>query len=126
MLKRSFVFTLLVACALVAGTSTEARSDAWRTNYVTFSAAVRLPNTVLTPGTYTFEAGPSRVSDLSIVRVTAGRHGRKVLFQGFTTPVTRSERGPTIALGEAPAGAPQPVSVWYIDGGTSGRAFNYR
>ena len=126
MLKRLVVFTLLVACVLVAGSSTEARGIAWRTNYVTFRAPVRLPDAVLTPGTYTFEAGPSMMTDLTVVRVLAGRDGRTVMFQGFTTPVTRASRGPMISLGEAPAGAPQPVSVWYVDGGTSGRAFRYR
>ena len=126
MLKRFTVFTLLVACVLVAGSAIEARSLAWRTNYITFSAPVRLPDTVLTPGTYTFEAGPSMMTDLNVVRVLAGRDGQKVIFQGFTTPVTRSGRGATISLGEAPAGAPQPVAVWYMDGGRSGRAFRYR
>ena len=125
MLKRFVVFTLLAACILVVGSSLEARSSAWRTNYVTFNVPVRLPDALLVPGTYTFEAGPDMVTDLNIVRVL-DRRGRKVLYQGITTPVTRGQRGSSITFREAPADAPQPISAWYLDGGRSGREFQYR
>ena len=78
---------------------------------------------LLTPGTYTFEAGPNGTSR-DIVRVTT-RDGRRVLFMGFTTPVSRPVRGPIVSLGEASAGAPQPIAVWYEDGATSGHQFRY-
>jgi hypothetical protein len=92
-------------------------------NYLTFSSAVRLPGTVLTPGTYTFEAGPNG-TNANIVRVTT-RNGQRQLFMGFTSPVSRRSRGPAVALGEAPAGAPQPIAIWYEDGATIGHQFRY-
>ena len=94
-----------------------------RVNHLTFSAAVRLPGTLLTPGTYTFEAGPQGNS-LDIVRVTT-RDGRRVLYTGFTTLVTRPARGPIVSFGEAPANAPQPIDVWYEDGAKMGHRFRY-
>ena len=122
---------VLVAAALaVAALSTASSTQASVTpialskvNHLTFNSAVRLPGTLITPGTYTFEAGPNG-TNRNIVRVTT-RDGRQVLFLGFTTPVLRPARGPAVALGEAPAGAPQPIAVWFEDGATTGHQFRY-
>ena len=125
MCKRTVVMAVLVAAVavLITAASTLASPPLSRLNHLTFNTAVRLPGAVLTPGTYTFEAGPSG-SDLNIVRVTT-RKGGRVMFMGFTIPVSRPGRGSAVAFGEAPAGAPQPVAVWYEDGAVKGHQFRY-
>jgi hypothetical protein len=125
MLKRTVVLiALLVTVAgLLTASSTLASPPVSRVNHLTFNAAVRLPGTLLTPGTYTFEAGPQG-NTLDIVRVTT-RDGRRILYTGFTTLVTRSARGPMVSFHEAPAGAPQPIDVWYEDGARMGHRFRY-
>jgi hypothetical protein len=112
----------LAALALLTPSSTRAWST--RVNYLTFNTAVRLPGALLTPGTYTFEAGPQG-NDLDVVRVS-NRRGDKVLFQGFTIAVSRPAAGPTVSLGEAPQGAPQPIIVWYENGAKTGHRFQYQ
>jgi hypothetical protein len=124
MLKRRIVIALfaLTAIAVLTPSSTQAWSS--KVNHLTFNTAVRLPgNTLLTPGSYTFEAGPQGNS-MDIVRVTT-RDGRRVLYTGFTTLTTRPARGPMVSFAEAPAGAPQPISVWYEDGAKIGHQFRY-
>ena len=93
MFKRTVVLVAAAAAvaALITASSIHASSVSpmalSKVNHLTFSGAVRLPGTVLTPGTYTFEAGPIG-TNRDIVRVTT-RDGRRVLFMGFTTPVSR-------------------------------------
>ena len=125
MLKRTVVLIAVVAAvaALLTASSTLASPPLSRINHLTFNAPVRLPNAVLTPGTYTFEAGPGGAS-LDIVRVTS-RRGGKVHFLGFTVPVTRPSNGSTVSFGEAPVGSPQPIAVWYEDGSARGHMFRY-
>jgi len=124
MLKRTIVLiALLVTVAGLFPVSSTVAAPMSRVNHLTFSAAVRLPGTLLTPGTYTFEAGPQGNS-LDIVRVTT-RDGRRILYTGFTTLVTRPARGPMVSFGEAPANAPQPIDVWYEDGAKMGHRFRY-
>jgi hypothetical protein len=125
MLKRTIVLiaVLVAVGGLLFASSTLANPPVSRVNHLTFSAAVRLPGTLLTPGTYTFEAGPQG-HNLDIVRVTT-RDGRRVLYTGFTTLVTRPARGPMVSFGEAPTGAPQPIDVWYEDGARMGHRFRY-
>jgi len=124
MLKRTIVLiALLVTVAGLFPVSSTVAAPMSRVNHLTFSAAVRLPGILLTPGTYTFEAGPQGNS-LDIVRVTT-RDGRRILYTGFTTLVTRPARGPMVSFGEAPANAPQPIDVWYEDGAKMGHRFRY-
>ena len=129
MFKRTVVLmaaAVAVAALLITASSIHASVSPMalsKINYLTFDGSVRLPGTVLTPGTYTFEAGPVG-TNRDIVRVTT-RDGRRVLFMGFTTPVSRPARGPIVSLGEGPAGAPQPIAIWYEDGATSGHQFRY-
>jgi hypothetical protein len=126
MFKRTIALTALGVAILVllAAVSTQASPPLSRINHLTFNTAVRLPgNTLLTPGSYTFEAGPQGNSP-DIVRVKT-RDGRRVMYTGFTTTVTRPARGPMVSFGEAAAGAPQPISVWYEDGATIGHQFRY-
>jgi hypothetical protein len=129
MFKRTVVLmaaAVAVAALLITASSTQASMSAMamsKVNHLTFSGSVRLPGTLLTPGTYTFEAGP-KGTDRNIVRVTT-RDGGRVLFLGFTTPVSRRASGPMVLIGEAPAGAPQPIAVWYEDGERTGHEFRY-
>jgi hypothetical protein len=125
MLTRSIAVLACAATALVLllTAPTQAQMTAiTRTDYLTFRQPVRLPNAVLTPGKYTFEALVG--TGLDVVRVTT-HDGRKVLFTGFTTPVTRRSRGAVVVFGEVPAGAPQPIAVWYERGGKVGHQFQY-
>ena len=125
MFKRIVVLIAVVVTvtALLTPSSTLASPPVSRVNHLTFSGAVRLPGALLTPGTYTFQAGPQGTS-LEIVRVTT-RDGRRILYTGFTTPVTRPTRGPMVLFGEAPAGSAPPIAVWYEDGATLGHQFRY-
>ena len=125
MRKRTIVLIAAVAAvaALLTASSTLASPSLSRINHLTFNTAVRLPGALLTPGTYTFQAGPQGNS-LDIVRVTT-RDGRRILYTGFTAAVTRATRGPMVSFGEAPAGSPQPIAVWYEDGSTIGHQFRY-
>ena len=129
MFKRTVVLmaaAAAVAALLITASSSQASVSPMassKINYLTFNSSVRLPGTLLTPGTYTFEAGPVG-TNRDIVRVTT-RDGRRVLFMGFTLPVSRPERGPIASLGEAPAGAPPPIAVWYEDGERTGHQFRY-
>ena len=128
MFKRTVVLMAsgVAVVALFTASSTQASMSARamaKVNHLTFSGSVRLPGTLLTPGTYTFEAGPNS-TDRNIVRVST-RDGQKVLFMGFTVPVSRPSSGPMVSMGEAPAGAPQPIAVWYENGARLGHEFRY-
>jgi len=124
MLTRSIAVLACVAAALALLTApTHAQMSAiTRTNYLTFRQPVRLPNAMLTPGKYTFQALVG--TGLDVVRVTT-YDGKKVLFTGLTTPVTRRSRGAVLVFGEVPAGTPQPITAWYENGGTVGHQFQY-
>jgi len=126
MLNRRLVLTgCTVAVLALAASSALAWSSIARTNHLTFSGAVALPGVVLTPGSYTFQAGPMD-TDRNVVRVTT-RDGRRTLFMGFTIPVSRPQgsRGVIVSLGEAPAGQPRPILVWYPSDSTIGYQFRY-
>jgi ABC-type Fe3+ transport system permease subunit len=127
MCTRKLVVTALavVAVALVGVASSHARSSFHRTNYLTFNGPVSLPGVTLAAGAYTFVAGPMD-SDPSLVRVLT-RDGRQVLYQGFTTPVTRpaGRAVPAIVFGEARANAPMPIRVWYPTLSSVGYQFRY-
>ena len=118
----------LVASAVVLVALGAATTQAWSSlnhvNHLTFNRVVSLPGVTLVPGTYTFEAGPQD-TDRSIVRVLT-RDGRTILYQGFTTPVSRPRgRMPVVMFGEAPAGRPTPIRVWYPMRSSIGHQFRY-
>ena len=91
--------------------------------FMTFSNSVEMPGVTLPAGTYVFEVvGTSG----DVVRVSSkqGRH----YFMGFTQRIERpAARGPLpiATLGEAPAGTPQPIEVWYPIGSLRGHRFLY-
>ena len=119
-----FVVTVsaVVVVALLGAASTQARSTR---NHLTFSGPVSLPGVTLAAGTYTFESGPAD-TDPEIVRVTT-RNGRMVLYQGFTTPVSRpaAARVPEVVFGEASPGQATPIKVWYPTHSRVGHQFRY-
>ena len=129
MFKRTVVLVAAAAAvaALITASSIYASSVSpmalSKVNHLTFNAPVRLPGALLTPGTYTFQAGPQGTSS-DIVRVTT-RDGRRILYTGFTSSVTRPATGPMVSFGEAPAGSPPPIAVWYEDGARLGHEFRY-
>ncbi|MBI2185907.1 MAG: hypothetical protein HYU37_02150 [Acidobacteria bacterium] len=126
MMTRRFA---LAACAVVltgmlGAASTQAWTSVDRINHLTFSGAVALPGVTLPAGTYTFEAGPLD-TDPYLVRVLT-RDRQKVLYQGFTIPVARpAGRVPAVMFGEALAGAPMPIRVWYPTRSGIGHQFRY-
>jgi hypothetical protein len=119
----------LAACvaslALMAVASTHA-FPLTRFNDLTFSAPVALPGITLGAGTYRFEiANPD--TGATIVRVSHPRT-QQVYFMRHTMRVTRPDTMPadhTVTFGEAPAGQPMPIRIWYPRGGGDGHRFVY-
>lgn len=112
----------VVACLGAAAT------HAWSTprlNYLTFSGTVALPGVLLPAGTYAFEVlVPSGSADVVRVATRDGQHR----FLGLTRRVERphpARSAPAIVFGEAPAGVPPPINVWYPIGGSAGHQFLY-
>ena len=85
-----------------------------------------LPGVTLPPGEYTFEIFNSGSSGDAVL--VSSNHQRKAHFLGLTRIVERPRNLPenqVIAVGEAPAGEPVPIKVWYPAGSASGRQFIY-
>jgi hypothetical protein len=104
----------------------ETANDLDRMMYVKFNRPVALPGVALGAGTYVFElADPMGAAD--IVRVSSRDH-RKVYLTAFTRIVERPagmSPGQPISFGEAAANAPQPITVWWPNGESTGREFIY-
>jgi len=112
-----------VAALVLGAAAAQAASSFW-INHLTFSGPVALPGVTLAAGTYTFEAGPLD-TDPNIVRVLT-RDRRRVLYTGFTTPVSRPPgRVPAVVFGEAPAGQAMKILVWYPTHGNIGHQFQH-
>ena len=115
--------------AAVLGLAVAAGSgQAWtmdKTTYLTFSGAVALPGVVLPAGTYTFELADPMIN-INVVRVLS-RNRSKVYFMGFTAPVNRTaSEARSVTFGEAPAGSPPRIAVWYPKDDSIGHQFLYR
>ncbi len=125
---RRIVHTLcgVVLLGVLATASTGAMLNARRTTHFTFRTAVALPGVTLQPGAYVFEVlNPDTSADM--VRVM-NRDRTKTYTLQFTRFVHRpawGEMKSTIALGEAPAGTPQPIKTWFPENETTGREFLY-
>ncbi len=96
-----------------------------KTTYLTFNRPVGLPGVALGTGTYIFElADPG---NLTVVRVM-DRDRKRVYYTGFTHEIRRPAGLPSdrmVSFGEAPAGAVQPITVWWPLDETTGRQFIY-
>ena len=79
-----------VLAAIVVSTVSQASPPLKETNNLTFGSPVALPGVTLSAGTYVFER--DSVDNSRIVRVKSPNY-QKLLFVGFTMPVTRP-RGP--------------------------------
>ena len=92
--------------------------------YMTFGAAVEIAGVTLPTGTYIFEvANPD--SGANVVRVLSRDRSRVHLLK-MTTPAYRertSDMRTAITLGEAPAGKPAPIRVWFPEDETRGHRF---
>ena len=127
MVNRKSVLTACSAAIVVLVMS--ASGDAWvnasRRNHLTFSGPVALPGVTLARGTYIFElASPT---NLDVVRVLS-RDRSKLYLIALTTPIQRPAGMPAdrmVSLGEAPAGAPAPITAWYPLGHSMGHQFIY-
>ena len=129
MLKHDTVlFAGIVAILVLATTSGHAitLSPSTHINYLTFSQPVPLPGVTLPAGTYHFELGLAGTHPY-VVGVTNKRG--QPFYMGFTLEVPRP-RGMSnsrlVDFGEAVAGAPAPIAVWYPIDSPSGHAFVYR
>jgi hypothetical protein len=128
MLVRRIVHTVcgIVLLGVLATSTTGAIPNARRTTHFTFKSMVALPGVTLQPGSYVFEVlNPDTSADL--VRVM-NRERSKTYTMQLTRPVHRSRSGDlkaTIALGESPAGTPQPIKTWFPEAETTGREFIY-
>lgn len=121
--NKSLLIAGLALGSFVVAASSGAAGLLGRTDYVSMNRATALPGVVLAPGQYVFEAVEGHPE---IVRVF-DRATRRVLYMGFTEIIPRPD-GVTdvLALGEAPAGEPVPIKVWFPTGSRRGHAFSHR
>jgi hypothetical protein len=123
-LRFTAAWTLGAALVILVTTVSTGHTAGARTlDYVTVHQQVAVPDTVLPPGEYVFEAVRP-----DVVRVWR-RATREVLYTGFTHQVSRqgdSRRDLRITLGEAPAGEPAPIARWFPTGRARGHQFIYR
>ena len=101
-------------------------NDLDRMTFVRVNRPVALPGVALAAGTYVFEL-PDPTGATAIVRVSS-LDRRKVYLTTFTRIVERPA-GQTaeqpISFGDAPANAPQPITVWWPSREPTGREFIY-
>ena len=127
MLSRNLALIVCVAAvaAVLTATSSQAGMPMTRVNHLTFSQAVALPGVTLPAGTYTFESGPGGTNP-NVVRVVSVNRP-KLLFLGFTIPISRPAEAQdrVLSFGEAQAGEPTPIVAWYPVGSDRGHEFLY-
>jgi hypothetical protein len=124
MQTRKALLAACIAAAVVFGGSMTGHASRSRT-YLTFNQPVALPGVTLDRGTYVFErVGTSE----DVVRVTS-RDGLRVYLAALTSDVERPaglSKDTQIIFAESAAGAPRPITVWFPEATTIGRAFIYR
>ena len=122
-MTRGCAVALLMLLSAAAG---DARGTINRTAFMTFRQPFALPGLALAAGTYRFDlAAPGASPD--VVRVSS-RDGKQVHYMGFTIKVPRRnslDARSMVTFGEAPAGAPQPIAVWFPPDTGEGRRFIY-
>ena len=118
------------AAALVAAlvpVASDAGSPSSRLTRIQVNRTLALPGVTLPPGSYTFEvANPSTSANTVMVLSAPGQP--QVNFLGLTRPVARPRnlaKDQVITIGEAPAGAPIPITAWYPIGSARGHQFIY-
>ena len=115
----------LAASGQVLTASADEASTVNRLAYLTFKQSVALPNVQLTPGTYIFELADP-LDAPGVVRVSS-RDRSTVYLMAFTRSVPRPNglSALPVVFGEARAGTPRPITVWYPFGEVLGREFIY-
>jgi hypothetical protein len=115
---------LLATC--LAATS-DAGSPSSRLTRIHVSRSMALPGVILPPGSYTFEiVNPNSSAD--VVAVSSGAPPHNVRYLGLTRRIERPRELPAnqvIAVREAPAGQPIPITAWFPAGYAAGRQFIY-
>jgi hypothetical protein len=123
--RQRIVLALATVLIVVAGVAAGRAFGNSRINYLTFNGTVALPGVLLPAGTYVFEVvEPGAAGDVVSVSSREGRH----YFMAFTRFVSRPprlRRSQTIGFGEAPAGTPPPIAVWYPLDSSRGHEFIY-
>ena len=96
-----------------------------KTMYVKFSGSVALPGVVLPGGDYIFELADPMTSR-SVVRVQ-NRQRSQLFLQAITRRISKHPdiKGGTLKLGEAVAGTPRRILVWYPEDDSLGYEFIY-
>lgn len=123
---RSSLIVAVATIVVAALHPVPAQADTWnQLTYLTFSAPVEIPGTVLPAGTYTFKlADPDDSRD--VVRVLS-RDGSTVYATFFTIPdkrLTPTDK-PTVTFEETPAGTPEAIKAWFYPGDQVGHEFVY-
>jgi hypothetical protein len=109
-MKRILITASAIALLLgIVSTPRAAAMDQYTISHLTFSGSVRLPGVTLPAGAYTFK----RVLP-GVIQVLSRDH-LTVYGTFMTIPTLRPERTTKheVVLGEAPAGQPPPVRVWF-------------
>ena len=123
MFKRNVLFVALLAVLATASTYAFPTTNY---NTLTFNQPVALPGVTLAAGSYRFEiVNPQMNRD--IVRVSSMRTGQ-VYFTRHTLRAERPHNMPrnqVVTFGEAPAGQPTPIRIWFPLNGSDGREFVY-
>jgi hypothetical protein len=127
--RRALVVTLGAALlATCISATSDAGSPASQLTRIHVGRSMALPGVTLPPGSYTFEIlNPASAAD--VVVVSSGSAHRTVHYLGLTRRIDRPSRLPAnqvIAVAEAPAGEPIPITAWFPVGSASGRQFIYR
>ena len=125
MTYRKSVVAAGLAVLVAIGVATTVHGWTGQQNTLKFGGAVALPGVVLPAGTYRFKVIEGGGGD--IVRVTS-EDGRQPYFMGFTRKVMRPySHNPNraIVLGEAAAGTPPPIAIWFPTDGDNGHEFIY-
>jgi hypothetical protein len=122
---RKSVVAAGLAVLVAIGVATTVHGWTGQQNTLKFGGAVALPGVVLPAGTYQFKVIEGGGGD--IVRVTS-QDGRRPYFMGFTRKVMRPyshNSNRAIVLGEAAAGTPPPIAIWFPTDGDNGHEFIY-
>ena len=126
MRTRTIMLAACVASLALMATASIHAFPLTRYNDLTFSGPVALPGITLGAGTYRFEvANPT--SSANVVRVSNPRT-QQVYFMRHTMRVTRPHTLPAghiVTFGEAKAGQPMPIRIWYPRDGGDGHQFVY-
>ena len=125
MTNRKSIVAAALAMLVALGVATTLHAWTGQRNTLRFSGSVALPGVVLPAGEYRFQVMEAASAD--IVRVTSA-DGRQPYYMGFTRTIPRPhdlQKGRAIVLGEASAGTPPPISIWFPTDGGDGHQFVY-